>query len=124
MEDYFQNLIKALHAESKDSTSLCDSVEQQSSLKRKVRQRQITQAGVTIKTHSPNHTAFNHKDSISDRTNLSRLSILWDIWDQRPLINWVLAAAVVILLIFNGILCYKLYFADDLPYVLDLHVLK
>jgi hypothetical protein len=61
MQEYFNSLIKALAVECEESSVVAGG------LKRKARRRRrVTTAGVTIQTHSPDHTAFNHQSPVVD----------------------------------------------------------
>lgn len=116
IDDYFNNLTKALTVESEECGG-------SGGLKRKTRKRRrATGVGATLQTHASDPSA-NHQISPS---NLPHTRAANTRSDTNIIISSMLLVAVLCLVVINGLLYYKLWGLEEAAAytIMDLHVLK
>ncbi|XP_076167712.1 protein Aster-B isoform X2 [Ptiloglossa arizonensis] len=119
IEEYFTSLIKALTIECEENTS-------SGGLKRKTRRRRrVTASGITLQTHSSDHTSPNLQNSLNlPRINDNTVSGVRG--DSNMIVSSMLWIIVLCLMVINGLLYYKLWGLEEAAAytIMDLHVLK
>ncbi|XP_015436745.1 PREDICTED: GRAM domain-containing protein 1B-like [Dufourea novaeangliae] len=119
LEEYFTSLIKAL-------TTECEECITGGGLKRKARRRRrVTGTGITLQTHSADHTSSNLQSSLN-LPHINDNSVSGVRGDSNIIISSMLLIAVLCLMVINGLLYYKLWSLEEAAAytIMDLHVLK
>ncbi|XP_053971245.1 protein Aster-B-like isoform X1 [Hylaeus anthracinus] len=118
IEEYFTSLIKALTIECEENIS-------SGGLKRKTRRRRRVTTGITLQTHSSDHSSPNLQNSLNlPRINDNTVSGVRG--DSNMIVSSMLLIAVLCLMVINGLLYYKLWGLEEAAAytIMDLHVLK
>ncbi|XP_076246608.1 protein Aster-B isoform X1 [Calliopsis andreniformis] len=119
IEEYFTNLIKALTIE-------CEEISSSGGLKRKARRRRrVTGVGVSLQTHSSDHTSSNLQNALN-LPHINDTTVAGVRADSSMVVSSILLIAVLCLMVINGLLYYKLWSLEEAAAytIMDLHVLK
>ncbi|CAK9813177.1 Protein Aster-B [Anthophora plagiata] len=119
VDEYFTSLIKALTIE-------CEEGSGSGGVKRKTRRRRrATGAGISLQTHSSDHTSPTLQNSLN-LPHINDNTVSGNRGDSNIIISSVLLIAVLCLMVINGLLYYKLWGLEEAAAytIVDFHVLK